>query len=41
MFVTVTEVDDIPVTRRGRGSNLKRRAIRENSEERLSENIIR
>ncbi|XP_016356540.1 uncharacterized protein LOC107699718 isoform X2 [Sinocyclocheilus anshuiensis] len=35
------EVDDIPVTRRGRGSNLKRRAIRENSEERLSENIIR
>ncbi|XP_026067897.1 uncharacterized protein LOC113049611 [Carassius auratus] len=35
------EVDDIPVTMRGRGSNLKRRAIRENSEERLSENIIR
>ncbi|XP_059405250.1 soluble lamin-associated protein of 75 kDa, partial [Carassius carassius] len=35
------EVDDIPVTRRGRGSNLRRRVIRENSEERLSENIIR
>ncbi|XP_067294294.1 midasin AAA ATPase-domain containing protein isoform X2 [Pseudorasbora parva] len=36
-----TEVDDIPVTRRGRGSNLQRRGIRENSEERLSTNIIR
>ncbi|XP_051522108.1 trichohyalin-like [Myxocyprinus asiaticus] len=34
-------VDDIPVTRRGRSSNLKRRGIRENSEERLSKNIIR
>ncbi|XP_067264086.1 midasin AAA ATPase-domain containing protein [Chanodichthys erythropterus] len=41
MFFTVTEVDDIPVTRRGRGSDLKRRAIRENSEERLSKIIIR
>ncbi|XP_048045160.1 trichohyalin-like isoform X2 [Megalobrama amblycephala] len=35
------EVDDIPVTRRGRGSDLKRRGIRENSEERLSKIIIR
>ncbi|KAK2911718.1 hypothetical protein Q8A67_003851 [Cirrhinus molitorella] len=35
------EVDDIPVTRRGKGSNLKRRGIRDNSEERLSENKIR
>ncbi|XP_051549976.1 trichohyalin-like [Myxocyprinus asiaticus] len=35
------EVDDIPVTRCGRSSNLKRRGIREDSEERLSKNIIR
>ncbi|CAM4538626.1 unnamed protein product [Leuciscus chuanchicus] len=35
------EVDDVPVSRRGRGSSLKRRGIRENSEERLSNNIIR
>ncbi|XP_043096027.1 silent chromatin protein ESC1-like [Puntigrus tetrazona] len=41
-IIDVTKVvDDIPVTTRGRSSNLKRRAIRENSEERLSENIIR
>ncbi|XP_016383448.1 A-kinase anchor protein 9-like isoform X2 [Sinocyclocheilus rhinocerous] len=40
-IIDITKVDDIPVTRRGRGSNLKRRAIRENSEERLSGNIIR
>ncbi|XP_016130818.1 titin-like isoform X2 [Sinocyclocheilus grahami] len=40
-IIDITNVDDIPVTRRGRGSNLKRRAIRENSEERLSENMIR
>ncbi|XP_051974477.1 soluble lamin-associated protein of 75 kDa-like [Xyrauchen texanus] len=33
-------VDDIPVTRRG-NSNLKRRGIREDSEEMLSKNIIR
>ncbi|KAG1957040.1 soluble lamin-associated protein of 75 kDa [Pimephales promelas] len=33
------EVDDVPVSRRGRGSSLKRRGIRENSEERLSKNI--
>ncbi|XP_050966054.1 LOW QUALITY PROTEIN: trichohyalin-like [Labeo rohita] len=35
------EVDDIPVTKRGKGSNLTRRGIRENSEERLTENIMR
>uniref|UniRef100_UPI003D7FD398 uncharacterized protein LOC751650 isoform 3 n=1 Tax=Danio rerio TaxID=7955 RepID=UPI003D7FD398 len=35
------EADDIPVTRRSTSSNLKRRGIRENSEERLSKNIIR
>ncbi|XP_056314461.1 titin [Danio aesculapii] len=40
---TITDImkDDIPVTRRSTSSNLKRRGIRENSEERLSENIIR
>lgn len=41
MFFTATEVDDVPVSRRGRSSGLKRRGIRENSEERLSKNIIR
>ncbi|XP_056093887.1 midasin AAA ATPase-domain containing protein [Rhinichthys klamathensis goyatoka] len=35
------EVDDVPVSRRGRSSSLKRRGIRENSEERLSKIIIR
>ncbi|XP_077087781.1 uncharacterized protein LOC143739292 isoform X2 [Siphateles boraxobius] len=35
------EIDDIPVSMRGRGSSLKRRGIRENSEERLSKNTIR
>ncbi|XP_051748606.1 trichohyalin-like isoform X2 [Ctenopharyngodon idella] len=40
---TITDItkDDIPVTRRGRGSDLKRRGIRENSEESLSKNTIR